>query len=445
MLPILLLGIGLLTGCADEPSAMEASSGVRVSTADSEMCVEHGVLEVVCTKCKPALIPVFQSKGDWCEEHGFPESFCPICAPESGGRPVAMDVSADGSPADGTTVRFKTREAAALAGIEVVEAAEAPWTGGTEAVARLDWDATRVAMVSARSPGVVVSIIADVGTQVRAGTSLANLRSAHVSGDRSRVFAARGGVSMAEADVARKRELLASGVTSEREVLATEQALATAQAELAALEAELGLIGGGSGDAYAVTAPFAGVVTERHASVGQSVDPTMPLFQVVDPSRMWAEIDVSEADLGQVAVGQSVRIVVDAMPARSFGGTLDYLAPSVDPKTRTTRARVVLDNADGLLRAHMYGTAHITTDTQTAVVTVPSVAVQPVGDVYLVFVKEAEDAFLGRRVQVVARSGDQIRVSGPVKPGDLVVTTGSFLLKTETLKDSIGAGCCDVE
>lgn len=445
MLPILLLGIGLLTGCADDPPLAEGPSGVRASRADPDLCAEHGVLEAVCTQCDPALAPVFVAKGDWCDEHGFPASFCPICRPEAEGRPVEQDLSVDGSPADGTVVRLATRDAAARTGIEVVAAVEAPWTEGTEAVARLDWDATRVALISARSPGVVVAITADVGTWVQPDTVLAQLRSAHVGGDRSRVSAARRAVSVAQAEVRRKRELLASGVTAEREVLAAEQALAMAEAELGALQAELGLVGAGSGDAYAVTAPLAGVVTERHASVGQSVDPTLPLFQVVDPSRMWAELDVPEGELGAVTAGQEVRIVLDALPDRTFEGRLDYLAPSVDPHTRTARARVVLDNPDGALRAHMYGTASILTDTHTAVVTVPSAAVQAAGEVHLVFVREADDRFVARRVRVVARSGDQVRIIGPVKPGDPVVTTGSFLLKTETLADSIGAGCCEGE
>lgn len=445
MLPILLLGIGLLTGCDGDSPEMAERSDVRASNADPEICAEHGVLEAVCTKCNPSLIPVFQANGDWCDEHGFAESFCPVCNPQAGGRPAEQDLAADGSPPDGTRVRFKTRDAAQLAGIAVSEAVEAPWTGGTQAVARLDWDATRIAMVSARSPGVVASIVADVGTQVEVGSALARLRSAHVGGDRSRVAAARRVVSVAEAEVARKQELLASGVTSERETLAAEQALATAEAELGALEAELGLVGRGSGDAYVVTAPIAGVVTERNASVGQSVEPSMALFQVVDPSRMWAELDVSEADLGRVEPGQQVQVVLDAMPERTFEGRLEYLAPSVDPQTRTARARVGLDNPDGALRAHMYGLADIVTDTETAVVTVPSAAVQPAGDVHLVFVRESDDTFITRRVRVIARSGDQVRVAGLVNPGDPVATTGSFLLKTETLKDSIGAGCCDVE
>jgi cobalt-zinc-cadmium efflux system membrane fusion protein len=55
------------------------------------------------------------------------------------------------------------------------------------------------------------------------------------------------------------------------------------------------------------------------------------------------------------------------------------------------------------------------------------------------------DSYVAHRVRVLARQGDRVRIAGGVQPDDPVVTTGSFLLKTETLKDSIGAGCCDVE
>jgi membrane fusion protein, heavy metal efflux system len=442
MLPILLLGVGLLGGCAQVSPEREGPAAAPSTAVDPEMCAEHGVLQAVCTQCNPSLAAVFQAKGDWCEEHQFPESFCPICSPERGGRPVQTELSADGSPPDGTKVRLAKRETAARAGISTVGVVEEGWVGGTEAVVRLDWDATRVALVSARSPGVVVAIRADVGTPVQPGGALAQLRSAHVGGDRSRVTAARQGLGVARAELERKRALLVAGVTSQREVLVAERAAASAVAVLGALESELGLVGGGSGDSYTVTSPIAGVVTARHAAVGLSVGPNEPLFQVVDPSRMWAELDVAEADLYRVAPGQDVEITLDALPDQGFAGTIAYIAPSVDPSTRTARARVELDNAEGVLRAHMYGSARIVTDAAESAVTVPSASVQRAGDVHLVFLRVEADTYIARRVRVLARKGDQVRISGAVHSGDQVVTTGSFLLKTETLKDSIGAGCC---
>jgi len=438
-----LLGIGLLTACTDLPPAEEEASS-RGAVADPVLCEEHGVLESVCPKCNPRLAAIFQARGDWCGEHGFPESFCPVCAPEKGGQPDLQPTAADGAPADGTLVRFRTRAVAAQAGLEIVAAEESDWVEGTEVVARLTWDATRVAAVSARAPGVVDAILAEEGDRVSRGQALAKVRSAHVASDRSRLAAAEQARGVAAAAVDRKRELLAGGVAAERDVLDAEQVLAGADAELAAVRAELAIIGRGQGDALRLTAPIAGVVTARRVHVGQSVDGLQPLFEVVDTSRMWAVLDVPERDLSAVAAGHTVQLRLDALPGEVFGGEITTISPSVDPDTRTAAARVELDNADGRLRANLFGTVTILGDTAAAAVVVPAAAVQRAGDFHLVFVQQQVDTYVVRRVRVLARQGDRVRVSG-VSAGDPVVTTGSFLLKTETLKDSIGAGCCDVD
>ena len=445
-----LLGIGLSAGCVDDPAArgtspLQDGSAPAAADADPELCAEHGVLESVCTKCNPRLAPVFQAKGDWCAEHGFPESFCPTCTPDAGGRPSVAPTGGDGAPADGTVVRFRTRATAEQAGLEVAPAEAAEWVSGTEAVAQITWDATRVAAVSARSPGVVVGVRAEVGDDVEAGTVLAEVRSAHTAGDRSRLVAREQARDVAAAEVARKRELLEGGVASQRDVLAAEQVLAAAEAEVAAAKAELDLVGAGDGDHTRIVSPLAGVVTARHVQVGQALDPSQPAFEVVDTRRMWAQVHLPERDLSGVSPGDPVSLRLDALPGRSFEGTLATLSPMVDPATRTAAARVELDNADGLLRANLYGTAIILGAEAEQAVVVPSAAVQRAGEVWLVFVREEVDTYVARRVQVLARQGERVRVRGGVAVGDPVVTTGSFLLKTETLKDSIGAGCCDVE
>jgi cobalt-zinc-cadmium efflux system membrane fusion protein len=440
-----LLGIGLLVACEGLAPSGEGVKPAAMVAPDPDLCPEHGVLATVCTRCNPALIPVFQSKGDWCPEHGFPESFCPVCAPERGGRPVAEIAGARDAPADGTQVRLGTRGAAAQAGIEVVPAERSDWVEGIEVVARVTWDATRVAAVSARTPGLVILIRAEVGDPVRRGQALAELRSAHLAGDRSRATAAVQARDVAATEVERKRALLAGGVASERDLLEAERALAAASAELVAVDAELALAGGGEGDSVLLTAPIAGIVTVRHARVGQVVDGPQPLFEIVDPSRMWAELDVPERQLVSVAPGQAVKLRLEALPGEVFEGTIATLSPAVDPATRTALARVELDNPDGRLRANLYGTATILGATAEAVVVVPAAAVQRAGGANLVFVREQVDSFLARRVRVLSRQGDRVRIAGGVQPGDPVVTTGSFLLKTETLKDSIGAGCCEVD
>ncbi|MBI5508910.1 MAG: efflux RND transporter periplasmic adaptor subunit [Deltaproteobacteria bacterium] len=440
---VVTLALFALTGCR-EPEAATATAA-PTAAAEGAFCKEHGVLEAVCTKCNPALIPVFKAKNDWCEAHGFPKSFCPICNPERGGRPAA-EVADDGAPADGTKVRFKTKETARLAGLGFARVEERPRRSELTTTARVVYDAARVAQINARSPGVVRAIRADVGSQVRVGAPLAVIDSAGVGADQSRAQAARSRVQVAEAGHARVATLHAEGIAAQREVLAARQELETARAELAAAQAALGMVGGTADGAarYALTTPIAGVVTERHAALGRLVDTEATLFEVVDTSVMWAELDIPEAELPRVAVGQTVVLSVDGLADRERSGTLSYLAPAIDLQTRTVKGRVALANADGGLRANMFGRATISVTAPRPALMVPRAAVQRARSAQLVFVRLFEDQFEARRVQVGQADGALLEVTGRLQPGDEVVTDGSFLLKTETLKESIGAGCCDV-
>jgi cobalt-zinc-cadmium efflux system membrane fusion protein len=441
-----LLGFGLLVACASEaPSVQEEATPASATVADPELCAEHGVLQSVCPKCNPRLAPVFQAKGDWCEEHEFPESFCPICHPERGGRPAVQPTGGDGAPPDGTTVRFRSREVAQQAGLEVVAAQQDDRVEGLEVVARIRWDRTRTAVVSARFPGVVAGVYSEEGDLVQLGQLLAEVRSPRVAEDRARLVAARRARQVHAETVERKTRLLEDGIGSERALLEAQEDLADAEVEVARLEASLALAGGGEGDRLLLRAPLTGLITARHVNSGVTLDAEQALYDLVDPTRVWAELDVPEGDLVHVKPGQEVRVQVDAFPERVFTGAIATLAPTVNPATRTGWARVALDNADGALRENLYGRATILGDAAVSAVVVPSAAVQRAGDVYLVFVREEDDVYVAKRVRVLARQGDRVRIAGGVEASDLVVTTGSFLLKTETLKDSIGAGCCDVE
>jgi cobalt-zinc-cadmium efflux system membrane fusion protein len=445
---VLLVLALVLGGC--ERAGPEASvadpapaAAPRPAAASEGMCEEHGVLEAVCTKCNPALVPVFQAKGDWCEEHGFPESFCPQCHPERGGRPKA-DVGADEAPADGTKVRFATHDIARLAGIEVAEVSERTSLTHVSATAKLVYDATKVAEVNARAPGVVRALHVDLGAKVEAGDKLATLRSAGVGADQSRLSAAKSRIQAAEANHRRLEKLRDARLAADSDVLAALQELDAAKAERASAQSALSMVGGvGGSSRYELDAPIPGVITKRNATLGRMVDLEEVLFEIVDTSSMWAEIDVSEADLARVAVGQHVTVTIDGLPDRELTGTLEYLAPEIDPHTRTVRGRVPLANPDGILRGNMFAQARIAVAGSGTAVVVPRAAVQRAKDTHLVFVRLAEDLFEARRVVLGPGDADFVEVTGRVKPGDPVVTEGSFLLKTETLRESIGAGCCE--
>ncbi len=440
---LLVAGWGCTAGDAPPAATAPARPAATAATADG-LCT-HGVLAAVCPKCNPSLAPVFQSKGDWCAEHGFPESFCPICHPERGGRPVA-DTSSDGAPPDGTKVRLATAEIAGKAGIRTSTAAVRPGGARIHGAAVVQFDATRHADVYPRAPGVVRAIEVDVGSPVRAGVSLAKLESAAVAADQSRLGATTSRVQIAEDALARERALQADGIASRKSVVLAEQELAEARAELASTQAALGMVGGGAaGSRYAVTSPIAGTVIRRQATLGRLVDATTPLFTVADTRRVWLRIDVQEADVTALATGQAVSATMDGLPDRTFVGVIEYVSPEIDPRTRTVEARASLDNPDGALKVNMYGRAEIALGAQRETVMVPREAVQRAKGVALVFVRLSPSEYEARRVIVGLTDGDRVEVVRGVRAGEAVATQGSFLLKTETLKGSIGAGCCGTD
>jgi cobalt-zinc-cadmium efflux system membrane fusion protein len=449
LIPLLFaLGCGAGSTKTAEPSR-PAPAGKQETAQTEGVCKEHGVLEALCTQCNPKLAAVFKAKGDWCEEHGFPESVCPKCHPERGGKP-AVDVASDGSPADGTKVRLKSGDTARLAGIETVRAV--PGRGVSEIVAPavIAYDSSRVAQVNARSPGVVKRLAAEVGAWVREGSPLAEIESASLSADQSRLDAARSRIRMAEVNYRREEELERKGISSRKEVLAAEQELKEARAEGEALAASLGVVGAdpGSRGRYVVTAPLSGVVTQRNVSQGRFVDSHETLFEVIDTSSMWAEVAVPEETLDSVRIGGTVVVTVGGIEGREFRGTIAQLAPVVDPQTRTAKARVRLANPNGLLRANMFGQARIASGgPRRSSAAVPRGAIQRAKTAQVAFVRLAPNEYETRRVQLAAGWGDGglVEVVSGIQPGEEIVVAGSFFLKTETLRDSIGAGCCPVD
>ena len=243
----LTLLVASCTSTTDAEEAPAARKPAGAAVAD-DMCAEHGVLEAICTKCHPTLIAVFKAKGDWCEEHGFPESVCPLCHPERGGRPTgSVDLKDDGAPADGTLVKLKSPELVRTVGIETVKAEQRPNGPEVVAVARIVYDAGKVARMNARSSGVVRELRVDVGTRVKRGQALATIESASVGADRGNLLAARARLEAAQSAAQRESELLAKGIAAKKDVEQAVKEREAAAAEVSAAEAAVGAGGGAGG------------------------------------------------------------------------------------------------------------------------------------------------------------------------------------------------------
>lgn len=194
----------------------------------------------------------------------------------------------------------------------------------------------------------------------------------------------------------------------------------------------------------AITAPFEGVVVERSAVQGELAPREKVLFAVARIDKMWAFLDIYENHIPRIRKKQPVLFQVEGL-SETFGGPITRISTSLDAQTRTLQVRAEVANPKGLLKHNMFGRARILIHQKERVVVVPKEAVQWEGCCNVVFLKRSDTLFEPRKVRLGYEGGDFYEVLEGLRGGEMVVTKGSFLLKTEILKGSIGAGCCETE
>jgi len=404
-------------------------------SAAVDWCQEHGVPESACTACNPGLAAGFKAKGDWCDEHGFPESVCPVCNPATSPPGAALPV-----------VKLRSAQTAAAVGIATEVVGEPAASTRLEVTATLAFDENAVAEVRTAQGGIVREVHVEPGQRVEAGEAMFTLESADVSGLQARLGSAREQVRMTKAEQTRQRQLVEQRIGAPRELEGATARLAEAQAELRKLQEALVFANArGSAGRFVVKAPRAGVVIRRPARVGAVVDGDDELGTVADPSTMWVVLDIRASDAARVHLGQPVEVTVEGLGGEPLRAELSWIAAELDAHTRTLAARATLPNPTGVLRAGLFARASVLDATEADVLEVPSAAVQSHPNGAIVFVRTGETTFEPRAVEVLRQGSAVAQVRGALKVGDAVVTTGAFLLKTELVKGSIGAGCCDVK
>lgn len=191
---------------------------------------------------------------------------------------------------------------------------------------------------------------------------------------------------------------------------------------------------------FPVRSPIAGEITEKHVTLGERATLENSMFTISDRTSMWVLADVYEKDLQHVHAGMPATIEITAFAGRTFQGKVSVVSPSVDPKTRTVRLRIVVENPDSLLANGMFAKIETRTGAEEGVLSIPASAVQEVEGKPTVFVQEGEGRFEGRAVSVGAKDaqGDRIEVFSGLKDGEPVVSAGAFFLRSELAKGEMG-------
>jgi multidrug efflux pump subunit AcrA (membrane-fusion protein) len=177
-----------------------------------------------------------------------------------------------------------------------------------------------------------------------------------------------------------------------------------------------------------------GEIIERNQAQGAWVQPADKLAVITDPSTMWATAQVREDLVGKILTNAPVAIRVLSLPDETFAGRFLGIGASVDSETRTVEFRFAVPNDASKLRAGMFAYVSLATDRVEDKLLVPEEAVQTVHEKSVVFVEEKAGQYHMVAVQLGRALGETYEVLDGLSNGARVVTTGSFILKSEALR-----------
>ncbi|HQT42725.1 MAG TPA: efflux RND transporter periplasmic adaptor subunit [Halothiobacillus sp.] len=181
-----------------------------------------------------------------------------------------------------------------------------------------------------------------------------------------------------------------------------------------------------------VLAPQAGYISAINLRDGMYVTPDLDMYTIADASKVWVQAEILARDMNQVAVGQPTTMTVDGIPGRIWHGTVDFVYPELDPKSRTLKARLVFENPDGVLKPNQFAEVGISGAPQADVLTVPTSAVIPTPNGARVVRKNADGSFQPVLVTVGQSADGYTQIERGLAPQDEVVASGQFLLDSES-------------
>jgi cobalt-zinc-cadmium efflux system membrane fusion protein len=182
---------------------------------------------------------------------------------------------------------------------------------------------------------------------------------------------------------------------------------------------------------YSIEAPIGGVIVEHRAQVGEATGEE-PLFTIIDLSRVWVELDVFQNDLARIADGQSVEIF-DLDGRKLADGRVSRIAPLAIHGSQSVRARVVLDNASGVLRPGQFVSGRVTMGESKVALAVEKTGLQRFRDFDVVF-EQVGDTYEVRMLELGRADATRVEVLAGLEAGARYVTQNSYLIKADIEK-----------
>jgi membrane fusion protein, copper/silver efflux system len=280
-------------------------------------------------------------------------------------------------------------------------------------VGRVAVDETRLYKISTKFDGYIQKLYVNVtGQQIRKGQPLFSVYSPDLLATQQEyLLAMRAAQQSPSLLVAARQRLLLWDITP---------------AEIRELERT-----GTARKSITIDSPTNGYVLNKIAVEGARVTPGEALFDIANLDHVWIQADVYESELQFIRLGATATTTLSYIPGRTWTGRVTFIAPTVDPLTRTIKVRSEFDNADGALKPEMFGDVVIEQPVRQVVV-VPDSAVLQTGTRSVVFIVKDDGTFEPREIQVGTKSEGFYEVRSGLAAGVKVATQANFLIDSES-------------
>ena len=319
-----------------------------------------------------------------------------------------------------------------LMGVRTATVEQKPVVRDIRATAQIVPDETKIAHIHVKVPGFVEKVYVDfVGQMVKKGQPVFTLYSPDmVATQEEYLIAKRGERTLSGAPYQEVSQGAQSLLRSARQRL---KLWDISDAQIKKLD-ETGEVS----KTMTIYSPITGFVTDRKVFPNVSVTPDMDLYVVSDLSHVWATADIYQYELPFVKIGQTAQLQLSYYPGKIYSGRISYIYPSMDPTTHTAKVRIEISNPHFELKPQMFADAQIKVNYGNKIL-VPQDAVLNSGNSQTVFVVLEGGNFEPRKVTLgPAAEGNVVILSG-LKAGETIVTSGNFLIDSESRMKSATA------
>jgi len=293
--------------------------------------------------------------------------------------------------------------------------------GEIRTVGTVDYDETRLGDVNLKVSGWIVKLHVNyLGAKVRAGQPLFTLYSPDLYQAEEEYLLAYKAQRATKGAESTTRQLLEASRTKL-------SYFDIGSRQIAALERR-----GTPAKTMTIRSPYSGVVIEKHAVEGMKVTPGMTAYRIADLSRVWVMATLYEYQSQQIKVGQRAKMSLSYLPGEELEGKVVYIYPTLDQRTRQINARLEFANPKRALKPGMYATVVFEGMARERHVLVPRAAVIDTGERQVAFVSLGQGHFEPRAVRMGGETADgKVEILEGLKPGEMVVTSGQFLIDSE--------------